>query len=222
MSSFSDIASALRLPGFCMRKNPSPKEQLQEHLRMLGISFSLYLISYWYGFHSLCLLSLASMNMLTFQAGITFHYVYSKPIHLNQFDELDSSTEGDIDDTDTRSLKQKEHGASMSTQMTDEQEEKLNEQFQRLVDETTLRNRKRASMSSARTPSSTTLAEDAAAYDQVKSSDVEDDYKDMPPLVTPEEANPIIRKAYTGISVWPEVPNFSQTHYLHNYADEFD
>ena len=217
MPSFSDITSALRLPACCMRKNPTPKQQLQEDLRMLGISFSLYLISYWYGFHSLCILSMVSMNMLTFQAGITFHHIYSKPIHLNQFDELDSSMEVD-DDTDTRSLKQKEHGASMSRPMTDEQEEKLNEQLQRMVEETTLRNRKRASMTSARTPSSTTLVEDTS----VPSSDVEDDYKDMPPLITPEEANPVIKKPANVSLVWSEVPNFSQAHYLHNYMDEVD
>lgn len=221
MPSFSDIAAALMLPACCMRKNPTPKENLQDDFKMLGISFSLYLLSYWYGFHSLCILSMATMNMIVFQAGITFHEIYSKNIHLNQFDELDSSMEADEDDTDTRSLKQKEHGAPVSNPMTDEQEEKLNEQLQRVVEETTLRNRKRACLITARTPSSTTLVDDVS-YPPIPPSDTEEDYKDMPPLVTPEEANPVITKSQSITLSWSEVPNFSQTHYLHNYMDELD
>lgn len=222
MPSFSDIAASLMLPACCMRKNPTPKETLQDDFKMLGISFSLYMLSYWYGFHSLCILSMATMNMIVFQAGITFHEIYSKNIHLNQFDELDTSMEADDDDTDTRSLKQKEHGAPMSSPMTEEQKEKLNEQLQRVVEETTLRNRKRSGLITARTPSSTTLIDESSSYPPIPSSDVEDDYKNMPPLVRPEEANPVIQKPVAHTLVWSEVPNFSQTHYLHNYMDELD
>ena len=221
MPSFSDIAAALMLPACCMRKNPTPKENLQDDFKMLGISFSLYLLSYWYGFHSLCILSMATMNMIVFQAGITFHEIYSKNIHLNQFDELDSSLEADEDDMDTRSLKQKEHGAPVSNPMTDEQEEKLNEQLQRVVEETTLRNRKRACLITARTPSSTTLVDDVS-YPPIPPSDTEEDYKDMPPLVTPEEVNPVITKSQSITLSWSEVPHVSQTHYLHNYMEDVD
>jgi hypothetical protein len=160
---------------------------------------------------------MATMNMITFQAGVSFHKAYSKTIHLNEFEELDSSM--DEDDTDTRSLKQREHGAPLSNPMTEEQEEKLNEQFKQLVEETALRNRKRNCLITARTPSSTTLVEDAS-YPPMPPSDTEEDYKDMPPLVSPEEVSPVKSKPIT--LSWSEVPNFSQTHYLHNYMEDVD
>jgi hypothetical protein len=125
----------------------------------------------------------------------------------------------DEDDTDTRSLKQREHGAPLSTPMTEEQEEKLNEQLQRVVEETTLRNRKRNCLITARTPSSTTLVDDVS-YPPMPPSDTEEDYKDMPSLVKPEEVSPVKSKPIT--LSWSEVPNFSQTHYLHNYMDDVD
>jgi hypothetical protein len=217
MPTFIDIASALTLPACCMRKNPSPKDNLKNDLKMLGICFALYITSYLLGYHSLCILSMATMNMITFQAGVTFHEAYSKTIHLNEFEELDSSI--DEGDTDTRSLKQREHGAPLSNPMTDEEEEKLNEQLQRLVEETTLRNRKRNCLISARTPSSTTLVEESE-IPPIPQSDTEEDYKDMPPLVSPEEVSPVKSKPIT--LSWSEVPNFSQTHYLHNYMEDVD
>jgi len=220
MPSFTDIASALRLPGCCMRNNPTPKQQLNDDLRVLGVSFALYLTSYWFGFHSLCLISMATMNLLTFQVGITFHEAYSKTIHLNQFEELDSSMDEEHDKSEYLSLKQRQQGASNSRSLTEEQEEKLNEQLQQVVEETKLRNRKRAAMTSARTPSSTTLVEEGEISPKPSK---DEDYSDMPPLVSPDdETNPIITKAYTRTNVWSEVPNFSQTHYLHNYMDEVD
>jgi hypothetical protein len=202
-----------------MRKNPTHKEQLKDDLRVLGFSFSLYLISYWLGYHSLCILSMATMNIITFQAGITFHEAYSKPIHLNQFDELDSSMEADaVDDSDNLSIKQKEQGATTSRCLTEEQEEKVNEQFRAVVEETTLRNRKRNSLNTARTPSSTTLVEDG----EISPAKDEGDYDDMPGLISPDEVNSVTGKKYSVNMTWSEVPNFSQTHYLHNNMDEVD
>jgi hypothetical protein len=222
MPSFTDIASALRLPVCCMRNNPTPKQKLNDDLRVLGISFALYLTSYWFGFHSLCLISMATMNLLTFQVGITFHETYSKTIHINQFEELDSSMDEEDDKSEYLSLKQRQQGASNSRSLTEEQEEKLNQQLQQVVEETRLRNRKRSVLNTARTPSSTTLVEEGEVP-PIAPSDTDEDYSDMPPLVSPDdETNPVISRAYTRTSVWSEVPNFSQTHYLHNYMDEVD
>lgn len=124
------------------------------------------------------------------------------------------------DTSEYLSLKQRQHGASNSRSLTEEQEEKLNQQLQQVVEETNLRNRKRAGMTSARTPSSTTLIEEGEISPKPSK---DEDYSDMPPLVSPDdEANPVITKAYTRTNVWSEVPNFSQTHYLHNYMDEVD
>lgn len=215
MPSFSDVAVALTLPACCMRKNPTSKDQLKDDLKMIGVTFGLYLISYWLGYHSLCILSTVTMDVIAFQAGITFHEIYSKPIHLNQFDELDSSMETDtVNEDDSLSLKQREQGATSSNPLTEEQEEKLNEQFKQVVEETKLRNRKR---NVARTPSSTTLVEEGEISPRADS----DEYKDMPPLVRLDETNPVIYTKGSSIA-WSEVPNFSQTHYLHNYMEELD
>jgi hypothetical protein len=203
-----------------MRKNPTPKQQLEDDLKVLVVSFGLYLLSYSLGYNYLCILSIATMNAITFQAGITFNEIYSKPIHLNQFDELDSSMEAD--DFDNLSLKQREQGATSSGSLTEEQEEKLNEQLQRVVEETTLRNRKRNDISTARTPSSSTLAEEGditscAPIPYSYTEEDNNDYKDMPGLFPSDESNPVIRNVSTA---W--IPNFSQNHYLHNYMEELD
>lgn len=228
MPSFTDIATALTLPSCCMRKNPTPKQQLKDDFKVLGVSFILYLLSYWLGYHSLCILSMATMNLITFQAGISFHEIYSKPIHLNQFDELDSSMDTDEpDEVDKLSLKQKEQGATRSRPLSEEQEAILNKKLQQLVEETGLRNRKRNAMPSARTPSSSTLVEEGeiGACPPIPysySEEDRDEYKDMPPLVSPDDYNPIIRNVSGLNMAWSEVPNFSQNHYLHNYMEELD
>jgi hypothetical protein len=216
MPSFTDVAAALTLPSCCMRKNPTPKEQLKDDLKVLGVSFGLYLLSYWLGYHSLCMLSMATMNLITFQVGVSFHEAYSKPIHLNQFDELDSSMEAD--NFDNVSLKQKEQGATSSCGLTEEQEAILNKKLQQVVEETGLRNRKRNDISTARTPSSNTLAEEGwttscapIPYSYTEEED-RDEYKDLPALLSSD-----------GFNVkWSEIPNFSQNHYLHNYMEELD
>jgi hypothetical protein len=215
MTSFSDVANSLAEPSCCMRKNPTPTQQLKDDLTMLGISFGLYLVSYLMGFHSLCLMSLASMNMITFQAGISFHKLQNAAIHLNQFDELDVSTSSESSESsessdgpvEELSLKQREQGATLSKPMSVEQEDKLNQQLSRVVEETNLRNRKRSALSTARTPSCTTLNDEGTGSDD----------SDMPPLIPVTEANPRVRT-----TMWTDVPNYSQTHYLYGCMDEVD
>lgn len=223
MPSFSDVASALVLPSCCMRKNPSPIQRVHDDIKMLSITFTVYFGSYILGWNALCLLSMAAINMSMFQVGMNYRALYIKETHLNQFDELDVSMNSeDVPSSDDLSMKQKEHGARVSKTMSLEQEEKLNEQLQKVVEETTLRNRKRASMNSVRTPSSSTLVDDAV--DRVPPSNNEDEYAGMPALVSQEESNPIISQAYKNSTItWSHVPNFSQTHYLHAFdTDDLD
>jgi hypothetical protein len=219
MPSFSDVADALILPGCCMRKNPSPKEYLKDDMKMIGVLFCLYLISYWHGYHSLCIMVVATMNVITFQSGITFQDLYSKHIHLNQFDELDCSMESDV--PDELSLKQREHGATSSTCLTEEQKEKLYEQFQQVVEETRLRNRKRSALNTARTPSTSTLIEESEVP-PIPSSDAEDDYNDMPPLVSCNQQNTLLGNIYNMNAEWTDAPNHSDNHYLSNYVEKFN
>lgn len=166
---------------------------------MMGASFATYLLSYMLGFHSLCLLSLVSMNLLTFQVGINYHELKIKNIHLNQFDELDESTSSES--SDDLSLKQREQGATVSKSMDREQEEKLNRQLRQVVDETNIRNRKRRGFNATRTPSTSTLMDDN-----------DSDSNDMPPPLTASEV-------YRSNGLWNDVPSYSQTHYLHALDD---
>jgi hypothetical protein len=192
-----------------MRKKPTLSQQLNDDLMMLGMSFGLYMVSYLMGFNSLCLMSLASMNIITFQAGISFHKLQIAPIHLNQFDELnelDASTSSEGSE-EQLSMKQREQGATVANPMTEEQEEKLNQQLNRVVEETKLRNRKRSALSTARTPSCSTLADEGTGSDN----------SDMPPLIPVTEANPRVRT-----TMWTDIPNYSQSHYLYGCMDEVD
>lgn len=170
---------------------------------------------------------MTTMNLLTFQAGITFHELYSKPVHQNEINEADSSDSSDV--SEELSLKQKEHGASISRPMTEEQEDKLNRQLQQVVQETRLRNRKRGVFNNTRTPSATTLVEDGEIprtnspnddYPPIPSSDTE--FDEMPALISPDDANPILRPIYNINKNWSDTPSFSQTHYLHGYMDDCD
>lgn len=216
MPSFSDVADALILPACCMRKNPSPKEYLKDDMKMIGVLFCLYLISYWHGYHSLCIMIVATMNVITFQSGITFQDLYSKNIHLNQFEELDTSMEADM--SDELSLKQREHGATSSSCLTEEQKEKLNEQFQQVVEETKLRNRKRSALNTARTPSTSTLVEETE-IPPIPSSDGEDD---MPPLISYDQQNTLLSTIYKINGENEDAPKFSAYHYLHDYVEKSD
>lgn len=191
-----------------MRKKPTLAQQLNDDLTMLAFSFGLYLISYLMGFNSLCLMSLVSMNMITFQAGISFHKLQIAPIHLNQFDELDVSTSSESSEASVEelSLKQREQGATVAKPMSEEQEDRLNQQLQKVAEETKLRNRKRSALSTTRTPSCSTLMDDSNSDDS-----------EMPPLVPVVNENPRLRT-----TTWSDVPNYSQTHYLHGYMDDVD
>ena len=229
MPSFSDVASSLILPSCCMRKNPTPIQRVQDDVTMLSVTFAVYITSYLLGWNSLCLLSMAALNMAVFQIGVNYRALHEKEIHLNQFDELDVSTSSESSSApEELSLKQREQGATVSKALSLEQEDKLNRQLQQVVKETSLRNRKRAGLNTPRTPSSSTLIDDVGVdttqYPPVPPSDNEDEYAGMPALVPQEESNPIIRQAYkTPNNTWSEVPNFSQTHYLHAFdMDELD
>jgi hypothetical protein len=120
---------------------------------------------------------------------------------------------------DELSLKQREHGATSSSCLTEEQKEKLYEQFQQVVEETRLRNRKRSALNTARTPSTSTLIEETEVP-PIPSSDAEDDYNDMPPLVN--QQNTLLGNIYNIDSECADVPNFSAYHYLHDYIEKSD
>ena len=219
MTRFSDIVSSLYQPSCCMRKNHTLSQNLKDDLTMLGLSFGLYLTFYMMGFHSLCLMTMASMNIITFQAGMSFYRLQREDNNMNQLDELDISTSSESS-VEELSIKQKEQGATIANPMSLEQEEKLNEQIQRVVEETKLRNRKRTALTTCRTPSCSTLTDEGISSDD----------NDMPPLIPLEYASddsdsdndmpPLIPLEYVNTNS-TDTPNYSQSHYLHGYLDGY-
>jgi hypothetical protein len=135
MANFSDLMDRLHVPAFFMKKNPSPLDSLKEDLQMIFVIFAIYLGSYFYGNHTLCLLAMTSMNIQFFQVGTNFHKL------------LTSVKASDM------SCKQKEQGASVANPMTVEQNNLVNEQLQQVVRDTLLRNLNR-------NPSSTSIVND--------------------------------------------------------------
>ena len=151
MPSFSEIAESIMLPACCMLKNPTAIQRMQDDVYMLGGSFATYLLAYLLGFHSLCLLSLVSMNLLTFQVGMNYHALNIKKIHLNHFDELDESMSSE--DSDELSLKQRDQGATVANPVSEDKEDKVYRQLEQVVNETNLRNRKRREVDYSDMPS---------------------------------------------------------------------
>jgi len=206
-----------------MRKNPTPVQRVKDDILMLSLTLWTYIVAYVSGANTVCILSMICMNMSTFQIGMNIHKLYSNEIHLNQFDELDVSTSSESSSNEycELSLKQKEQGATMAKPMSPEQEERLNSQLKKVVEETHLRNRKRNSLNTIRTPSCTTLSDEYdKLYPVIPVSDNEDEYAGMPPLIPCVDASHPI---YQVNSTWGDVPTFSKNHYLHGYEmDEID
>jgi len=244
MTRFSDIVNSVYLPSCCMRKNNTLSQNLKDDLTILGLSFGLYLMCYMMGFHGLCLMSMASMNIITFQAGMSFYRLQREDLHVNQFDELDISTSSESS-VEELSIKQKEQGATVANPMSLEQEEKLNEQIQKVVEETKLRNRKRTALTTCRTPSCSTLTDEGISSDDndmppLVPIEYDSDDNDMPPLVPLGYVNSDdsdmpssipLEYVYSDDSNMPleyvntnssDIPNYSQSHYLHGYMDIVD
>lgn len=135
MANFSDLMDRLQVPAFFMRNNLSPVDSLKEDLQMMFGIFAIYLGSYYYGNHTLCLLAMASMNIQFFQLGTNFNKLRKT------FDSMELS------------CKQKEQGATVAHPTTVDQDNLVNEQLKKIVRDTHDRNIKR-------NPSSTNVVED--------------------------------------------------------------
>jgi len=98
----------------------------------------MYLVSYYMGFHILCLGIMGLTNIFTAQI-------------VNRYNSENMTTVVD----DSLSIKQKEQGRTENS-VNEEQEEKVKAQLQDVVNETQLRN----SLRNNKTPSATSLAED--------------------------------------------------------------
>jgi hypothetical protein len=169
----------------CMRKNATNLETLYDGVHANVALSAMYLGGYLGGFNLVCLGSFLSILMNSFYMW----YIWEKEFTPVLYEDLDTSTESDTSESSENSenaqvdpnlsLKQREHGATVSKAMEEEDEIILNSRFQEVVEETRRRNEKRLEKNTIpRTPTNTSL-------------DDLDEYADMPPLVSNDYSNAI-------------------------------
>ena len=166
----------------CMRKNATNIETLYDGVHANVVLSAMYLGGYVGGFNLLCLGSFLSIMM----NSLYMWYIWEKEFTHLVYEDLDTSTDSDSSENSESpnvdpnlSLKQREHGATVSKAMEEEDEIILNSRFQEVVEETRRRNEKRLGKNTIpRTPTNTSL-EDL------------DEYADMPPLVSNDYSNAI-------------------------------
>jgi len=207
MANFSDLMDRLHVPAFFMRKNLSPVDSLKEDLQMMFGIFVIYLGSYYYGNHTICLLAMASMNIHFFQLGTNFHKLR------NTFDTMELS------------CKQKEQGARVANPTSVDQNNLVNEQLQQVVRDTQVRNLKK-------NPSYTDMVNDEfddlpplipvneCLQEKLRDTILRNRNRNAAPLATGDfgELPPLFRADE------PEPAGFlySENHYLRGYVGEID
>jgi hypothetical protein len=170
----------------CMRKNVTNLETLYDGVHANVALSAMYLGGYMGGFNLVCLGSFLCILM----NSLYMWYIWEKEFIPLLYEDLDTSMESDTSDTSDNSenahvdpnlsLKQREHGATVSKAMEEEDEIILNSRFQEVVEETRRRNEKRLEKNTIpRTPTNTSL------------NDL-DEYADMPPLVSHDYSTPIL------------------------------
>lgn len=158
----------------CMRKNPTYKEQVYDGIHVNIALSAVYFTAFASGFKVLCLGSFISIlinSAYMYSIWDKAFLVVEEPESLDNSMESDDSQEPYIDET--LSLKQREQGAILPKSMDEEDEIILNSRFQQVVEETRRRNGERLTKI-PRTPTGTSIND----------MDDEDEYADMPPLVS--------------------------------------
>ena len=145
----------------CLRKNPSPRDKLNDNLCMLSVLTIVYFWLYVLKMDALTIDSMSFIHMTIFHVGMNVNEVYNEKKEDTVVPEL--------------SLKQREHGARLAKAMTPEQEQLLQQSLENIVEETRRRNESRIQRFT-RTPSNTTMTHNGEVYEE--STDDE-----MPPLV---------------------------------------
>ena len=145
----------------CLRRNPSPRDKLNDNLCMLSVLTIVYFCLYVLKMDALTIASMSFIHMTIFHVGMNVNEVYNEKKEDIVVPEL--------------SLKQREHGATLAKAMTPEQEELLKQSLENIVEETRRRNERRVERFT-RTPSNTTMTHNAENVE-----DTTDD--EMPPLV---------------------------------------
>lgn len=178
----------------CMRKNPSFKDMVIDDVSILLIALPVYIGAYYNRYDQLCIGSMLLIDMVSFHLGMLYARThYNKEDYHNPMDDSLSSN-------DELSQKQIEHGATSSKCLTAEQDNIINEQLNRIVNETMDRNHMRYIYSVTQDhPINTSPVEE----DIIMNED-NDEFDDLPPLIP------------------CDMPATSEGHYLNGYINEVD
>jgi len=195
MPGISDLLDTISQPSFCMRKNGRPLDAIKDDLNILVGLFALYVSSYAFGLHRICLITMLAMYVVIYQIVQNYRLLQSRVIHQDNFDELNSSTSSDVSElepTEELSIKQREQGAVYSRGMSEDQEWRVLEQLEQVVQETEERNA-------------------ARAQGETEFDDLPDliplDNDDMPPLVPIYSLKP---NHFSSESIYSNLPNLSE------------
>ena len=202
-----------------MRKNATSEDVLSDGIYINILLVILYFGAYAIGFYMSSVAIIIAFLINT----VSIVIVISETVYKNN---------------ENLSLKQREHGATRSRGITDEQEEALYEQLYKVVEETRRRNEARLH-ALERTPTSSSLVDqnddeyadmpplvDAISinqnvlrnrrrvniFDYNTLTSLIEEYDDMPALVPLEPSIPVVREILEG----------SKSHNLHNGMDDVD
>ena len=220
MVSMTDNLNYPKSHSCCMRKNATSEEVLSDGIYINIVFVILYFAAYTIGFYMSSLAIFIAILINTVSIAIVI-------------------SETNYKNNENLSLKQREHGATRSRGLTDEQDEALYEQLYSIVEETRRRNEAR-SRALDRTPTSSSLAEtceddeyadmpeliDAISinqnvlrnrrriniFDYNPLTPLIEEYDDMPSLVPSEPCIPVVREILEG----------SKSHNIHNGMDDID
>jgi hypothetical protein len=220
MVSMTDNLNYPKSHSCCIRKNATSEEVLSDGIYINILLVILYFGAYAIGFYMSSVAIIIAFLINT----VSIVIVINETVYKNN---------------ENLSLKQREHGATKSRGLTDEQEEVLYEQLYSIVEETRRRNEARA-CALERTPTSSSLAETCEDDEYADMPDLMDaisinqnilrnrrrvnifdyntltslieEYDDMPALVPLEPSIPVVREILEG----------SKSHILHNGMDDID
>jgi len=203
-----------------MRQNPTSNQVLSDGIYINIMCVILYFAAYTIGFY----MSSLAIFIAILINSLSIAIVLSETVYKN---------------TDNLSLKQREHGATRSRGLTDEQEETLYEQLYSIVEETRRRNEAR-SRALDRTPTSSSLAETCEDDEYTDMPELIDaisvnqnvlrnrrrvnifDYNTLTPLVEEYDDMPALVPFDPSIPVVREILEGSKSHNLHNGMDDID
>lgn len=160
-------------PYCCFRKHSTHSEVLEDGMHMNIVLALFYFGSYFLGLQQVCFASFIALLLNSIFMCELFQNISLKLSELEVEDDAEIESEPESEPESELSIKQREHGATVSKCLTKEEDTVLYQQLQKIVNETQNRNNNRANIL-LRTPTSSSLTDPTS----------EDEYADMPPLIS--------------------------------------